>query len=115
MTVSSINTSPCSRQVADAVTGRIERRHEAPGHNLRGLSLSPDGQEVYFSHQRLDSRGWADRDAVLWGILMANSLRGVPVSKLLGPQLDFANDSWVETLGLVGDGAGDPDNTTHDA
>ncbi len=88
--------------------GVVRTTRKLPLHNIRGLALSSDKSEVVLTHQSVDAKLWGDRDAVHWGLLMANSLRGVKISRLLDESLDPMKESWLDAQGLVGNGAGDP-------
>jgi YVTN family beta-propeller protein len=94
--------------VVDAATGTISSVHALPGHNIRGLCLSPDGRDLLMTHQTLDGRCPTTVENVFWGNLMANNLRSMPLAELLAPGGDPVGRGRLAFLGEVGRGAADP-------
>ncbi len=94
--------------VIDVEQYEIESIRELPGHNLRGLAVTDDGQSLIISHQTLSSLARADYNDVIWGNLMQNVIREMPVESLLKSHEEWLNDSQVIRLGEAGDGAADP-------
>jgi DNA-binding beta-propeller fold protein YncE len=104
--------------VADAFGGRLatidclQRRivavHELPAHNLRGLTLSPDGQKLLVAHQLLNPLSATDGESVHWGGVMKNLLHVMDASSLIqsGADLDSAGSRYY--LGYPDRAAGDP-------
>ncbi|MEZ6051439.1 MAG: cytochrome c peroxidase [Planctomycetaceae bacterium] len=92
----------------DVANAEVVSIHELPGHNLRGLALSSDGKALVITHQKLNAHARADYNDVIWGNLMQNVVREVPLSSLIGPAEDWLNESHVTRLGEAGDGAADP-------
>ena len=100
----------------DVKRQRVLRQWKLPIQNIGGLAVA-EGQAL-ITHQQLD-RGWADRDGVHWGILLAHRLRGFPLASLspveqndvaeraLAP-MTLMKQSWADSLGLVGAASSDP-------
>lgn len=93
--------------VVDAGTGTVECVHELPGHNIRGLAVSPDGAQVLIAHQLLNAGVGTTYDAIHWGDLALNLVRVVPVSAVLNPESDLVAVGWTIRVGATGNGAGD--------
>lgn len=94
--------------VINAVAGELESVREFPGHNIRGLAVSPNGRDLYIAHQLLDSRAPTTFDSIHWGGLIENLVRVIPVSALLDESSDVVEAGRVIQLGSTGSGAGDP-------
>lgn len=60
--------------VIDSSTGTIRRSPEIHGHNIRGLSLSRDGQQLHMTHQNLNDETFTSYERVFWGVVMQNGL-----------------------------------------
>jgi YVTN family beta-propeller protein len=101
--------------VIDPDSGTVRHVLELPAHNIRGLAIAADGRTLLVSHQTLDTQAWTDRESVHWGILMANSLRGVSLQALRDPRHSLQDNGWLERLGLAGRGMGDPGPVLVDA
>lgn len=108
--------------VADAQAGslallatetlELQSIRQLPAHNIRGLALNPDGDQVFISHQRLNPLARTTFDDIHWGMTMNNLVRGIPVSAVLNPNANLVVESSIWNLGTVGNGAGDPDDLT---
>jgi YVTN family beta-propeller protein len=94
--------------VVDVARGAVESVRELPGHNLRGLALTPDGGHVLVTHQVLDPRARTSFDDIHWGNLLTNAVRVLPVADLLDPKADLTASGRVIHLGEVGRGGADP-------
>ena len=98
--------------VVDPQQRKIVAQHEIPATNIRGLSLSADGENVFVAHQVLNSDRATTYDHIFWGSVMQNVLRSRSVESLLEPY----DEEYPETgeyygaysLGSPGDGTGDP-------
>ena len=98
--------------VVDSKEKTIVAQHEIPATNIRGLSLSVDGENVFVAHQVLNSNRATTFDHIFWGSVMQNVLRSRSVASLL----ETSYEEYPETgefygaysLGSPGDGTGDP-------
>lgn len=104
--------------VADAFAGRLalidltERKlnavREIPGHNIRGLGVSPSGQMLVVSHQMLNDLAHSIRNDIHWGLLMSNDLRWLRIESLLAGGEHLYRGGHMHPLGDAGRGGGDP-------
>lgn len=96
--------------VVDAVSGEILFVRSLPGHNIRGLARSPDGQSILITHQVLHRLGHTTFDDIHWGSLISNHVRTLRLDALVRPgsDVDILADSHLLDLGEVGRAAGDP-------
>ncbi len=94
--------------VINPCTAKIESVRELPAHNIRGMAVSGDGEQLLLSHQILSPHARADYNDVLWGNLMQNVVRELPLASVLDPGADLLAGSRTIRLGEVGDGAADP-------
>jgi DNA-binding beta-propeller fold protein YncE len=94
--------------IVNAVSGELETVRHFPGHNIRGLAVSPNGRDLYVAHQLLDSHAPTTFDSIHWGNLIENLIRVVPLTSLLDEQSDLVEAGRVIQLGSTGGGAGDP-------
>lgn len=83
-----------------------------PAHNLRGLATTENGDGLLIAHQVLNPLARADYNDVIWGNLMQNVVRELPVESLTGKESEWLNASPVIRLGEAGDGAADPAGIT---
>src|SRR5262249_48051545 len=108
----------CRLLVADAFGGqlavvnlhsdKIESVRALPAHNLRGLALSRDGEQLLIAHQHLSKLAHTTQDNIHWGNVISNQLRSLTLASLLKPDADLFRGEKSELLGDVGRGAGDP-------
>ncbi len=104
-----LSPSPLVSPSLDEVGGSlIVSSQHLPGHNIRGLAVSHDGERLIIAHQTLSSLARADYNDVIWGHLMQNFVRELPVASLLKPEKEWLDDSRGIRLGEAGDGAADP-------
>jgi len=94
--------------VVDVRAGKVDVLRRIPGHNIRGLALSPNGRELYLTHQFLEQHAQTTYDSIHWGNLMENQIRVLPVDALLNPELEPVAMGRAMPFGTTGDGAGDP-------
>ncbi len=97
--------------VVDAITGHVQSHWVVPGHNIRGLSLSPDRHSVLIAQQILNPTIETEKSRIFWGGVIGNVVRTVALSEL-GIATDGTN---AKTSGSDGQ----PDarasgGTTHD-
>jgi cytochrome c peroxidase len=94
--------------VLDPKTHAIETVRQFPGHNIRGLGISPNGQMLLVSHQMLNELAHTIRNDVHWGLLMSNDLRWLKIDSVLTGGRETYFGSHMHPLGEAGQGGGDP-------
>lgn len=108
--------------IADAFGGRLavldtsDRKvkpallgvREFPGHNIRGLSVSQDGQSLVVAHQMLNEIAHTIRNDVHWGLLMSNDLRWLKLDRVLAGGGDLFSGGHMHPLGHAGSATADP-------
>jgi cytochrome c peroxidase len=94
--------------VIDPKTHAIETVRQFPGHNIRGLGVSPNGQMLLVSHQMLNELAHTIRNDVHWGLLMSNDLRWLKIDSILAGGRETYFGSHMHPLGEAGQGGGDP-------
>ncbi|CAN5844587.1 hypothetical protein BH23PLA1_BH23PLA1_08840 [soil metagenome] len=94
--------------VVDADALSLDSVRTLPGHNLRGLALSADGQRVLIAQQVLNRNARTDLNDIHWGAFITNNLRSLPLSAVLDPSADPLREGIMHQLGDVGNAAGDP-------
>lgn len=104
--------------VADAFTGRLTvlssddlapvTERTFPGHNVRAMHVSADGQKLLVAHQMLNDLAHTIRNDVHWGMLMSNDLRWLKVESVLAGGNELYFGSHMHPLGEAGRGAADP-------
>ena len=104
--------------VADAFTGRLTvfssrdlnsvTERTFPGHNVRSMLVSPDGQKLLVAHQMLNDLAHTIRNDVHWGMLMSNDLRWLKLESVLAGGNELYFGSHMHPLGEAGNGAADP-------
>jgi DNA-binding beta-propeller fold protein YncE len=95
--------------VVDTQSAAIVALHELPGHNLRGLALSPGGESLLVSHQALDPHSDTSGESVHWGGVLKNLVHKIAVEELLKPDGDVDPAGSRFHLGYPDRAAGDPD------
>lgn len=104
--------------VADAFTGRLTvlsaedltptTERSFPGHNVRSMLVTADGQKLLVAHQMLNDLAHTIRNDVHWGMLMSNDLRWLNVESVLAGGKELYFGSHMHPLGEAGRGAADP-------
>ena len=101
--------------VIDIESAELIASKTTRGHNIRGLAVSSDGEQLWIAQQELIPLAHSTRDDVHWGNMIANLLVAVSLDELCDSQDDIKS---VETyyLGEPGHAAGDPGaiNTSQD-
>ncbi len=92
--------------VIDVAQRKAASRFLLPGHNIRGLALSRDGERVFVAHQILNPLARTSFDDIHWGHLINNVVRSLHVDRLSGT--DPLHDNELLQLGDTGNGAADP-------
>ncbi|MDA1054717.1 MAG: hypothetical protein O3C40_30185 [Planctomycetota bacterium] len=108
--------------VADSFGGRLAivdmKKHsvvhvrEFPGHNIRGMEVSPNGEMLIVAHQMLNELAHTVRNDVHWGLLMSNDLRWLKLAAVLEPGTDLYEGAHMHPLGEAGSATGDPAGLT---
>ncbi|ADB14855.1 Cytochrome c peroxidase-like protein [Pirellula staleyi DSM 6068] len=80
-----------------------------PGHNIRGLAVTPDFKSILVSHQMLNELAHTIRNDVHWGLLMSNDLRWLKTDAVLEGGKEQYFGSHMHPLGDAGAGAADPE------
>ena len=97
-----------SLAIVDAIAGRVLHAHHLPAHNIGGLALDPGSRHLVVSHQVLNSAARTTDNDVLWGLLITNNLRRIPIPELLSKHPLAVRRHSVVMLGQAGHAAGDP-------
>lgn len=93
--------------VLDCNSGDVLALHRLPIHNVRDLMVADD-QRLYLTCQRLNPKGYTNREDIHWGILIENEILSVSIESLLCADTENPLDFERIGLGGPGNGAGDP-------
>jgi YVTN family beta-propeller protein len=94
--------------VVDPAAGKLLFERKFPGHNIRGLALSEDGDKVLLAHQMLNDLANSIQNDIHWGLLMSNDLRYLRISAVLDEKSELYAGGHMFPLGVAGRGAADP-------
>ncbi len=96
--------------VVDVKRGKVEHTHTLPAHNIRGLTLSPDGRTLVVAHLALRKQMQTDFEGVHWGRLLGSHLQSLRLDAVLAPGStdDLMRDGCRIDMGFATQGAGDP-------
>ncbi len=94
--------------VVNTAKGIVESVRSLPGHNIRGLALSPDGKDLLLTQQILFEHIPTKSDEVRWGNVITNGLRSIPLAEVRRPDADLVRASRLQALGDFIRGAADP-------
>ncbi|WP_169977093.1 cytochrome c peroxidase [Tautonia rosea] len=94
--------------VVDGNVGALASVRELPGHNIRGMVQSIEGDRILITHQVLNRSARTDMNDIHWAGFIGSMLRTIPRAALLDPNADLHAASTRQHLSDVGDGAGDP-------
>ncbi len=95
----------------DLESARVLAERSFPAHNIRGLSMSPDGERVFLAHQILHSEESTTSDGVHWGGVMSNVISNFAVEELLSkPAGNLPTLGSIRYLGHPDKAAADPDD-----
>ncbi len=94
--------------VVDCVAGSKTAEYRLPIHNVRDMTVGKD-ERLYLTCQRLNPKGYADREDIHWGIFMENEILAVDVALLIQGAGQRALNPERIALGGPGEGAGDPE------
>jgi YVTN family beta-propeller protein len=92
----------------DPASRKLAATREFPGHNVRGLGVSPDGQMLLVAHQMLNELAHSIRNDIHWGLLMSNDLRWLKVESVMVGGKELYHGAHMHPLGEAGKGGGDP-------
>lgn len=94
--------------VVDPAAGQLVLERKFPGHNIRGLTISADGDKVLLTHQMLNDLANSIQNDIHWGLLMSNDLRYLRIASLLDESRELYAGGHMYPLGVAGRGAADP-------
>ena len=96
--------------ISAAANGEIKKLgvRKFPGHNVRGLQISSDGQMLIIAHQMLNELAHTVRNDVHWGLLMSNDLRWLKLDSVLKGGDELYTGAHMHPLGEAGNATGDP-------
>ncbi len=104
--------------VADAFGGRLavidlqarslETVRSFSGHNVRGMAVSPNRNELLVTHQVLDGKMSTTHDNIFWGSLMSNVLQSFPLKAVIEAEQGADVSGYLYPLGRPSNGTGDP-------
>ena len=93
--------------VVSAADGALRRATELSSHNLRGLTLLPDGR-LGIAHQELHTGMHTTSDDIRWGVFITNSVSLMPVDDLVSGNPRLVRRTRIMDLGDVLTPSGDP-------
>lgn len=96
--------------VVDVSHAVIESVRSLPGHNIRGLAVTADGQTLVVAHQSINRSARTNFEDVHWGVLLNSHLRSLRMDAVLsaGSDADLLRGGCSVSIGTSGNGAGDP-------
>ncbi len=94
--------------LVDLSRNQVERVLELPGHNIRGLAVTADGSQLLVARQSIDPFARANRDDVVWGGLMSNSLVSLRLTDIRSPNGNMLAAMRTLDLGDFTTPSGDP-------
>lgn len=101
--------------VINLTNRKLQRIYRLGIHNIRGMTLSPDGKHMMITHQLLNDLAATERQRVFWGTVLENLVRAIPLKDLLEVNEDepvgrtLKISHWLQyPLGEPGNAAGDP-------
>jgi YVTN family beta-propeller protein len=94
--------------VVDTLSGQLVAVRQLPGHNVRGLALDRRGEQLFVSHQLLNSLAETTHNDVHWGVLLTNNLRRLDLGAVLSTESELLERSQMHFLGDPGNATGDP-------
>jgi len=97
-----------SLAVIDPTQGKLLFERKFPGHNIRGLTISADGDKVLLAHQMLNDLANSIQNDIHWGLLMSNDLRYLRIASMLDEKSELYAGGHMYPLGVAGRGAADP-------
>jgi YVTN family beta-propeller protein len=98
--------------IVDRQDLRLEHTREFPGHNLRGMLVTPNTNRLVVAHQMLNELAHSVRNDVHWGLMMSNDLRWLEAESVIQTGSDLHEHAHMHPLGDAGDATGDPAGLT---
>ncbi|MEO8493714.1 MAG: cytochrome c peroxidase, partial [Planctomycetota bacterium] len=98
--------------IVDMTDHTVVHVREFPGHNIRGMAVSPNGEMLIVAHQMLNELAHTVQNDVHWGLLMSNDLRWLKLDAVLTPGSDLYEGAHMHPLGEAGSATGDPAGLT---
>lgn len=95
--------------VIDTQTHEVQAVHEFGAHNIRGLAVSRDRQQLLVSHQILNDAALPRRSDIIWGVMIDNMVRTAKLDDILNGKVGAIYGGQTINVGYAGQGAGDPD------
>lgn len=92
----------------DTESDRVIREVNIPGHNMRGMALSPSGKELLVTHMIVTESAPTTRDNVFWGITMTSNMRVIPIAALMDAGKNPVREAHTHFFGDPGNASGDP-------
>ena len=92
----------------DLSRNQVERVLELPAHNIRGLAVTADGSHLLVARQSIAPFARANRDDLVWGGLMSNSLVSLRLSDIYSPTGNMLAAMRTLDLGDFSTPSGDP-------
>ena len=93
--------------VVSVAGGELLRVTELSSHNLRGLTLLPEGR-IGIAHQELHTGMHTTTDDIRWGVFITNSVSLMPVDDLVSGNPRLVRRTRIMDLGDVLTPSGDP-------
>ncbi|MCA9263233.1 MAG: c-type cytochrome [Planctomycetales bacterium] len=94
--------------IIDVATWQLVGVHQPPGHNIRGLAFTDNGQTLMVAQQILNPYAQSIFTDVHWGNMINNVLVRYPVDKICDVTSTLVDHRHVLQLGEASDAAGDP-------
>ena len=94
--------------IVDTRRNSLSAVKEIPGHNIRGLAVSGDGNRLITAQQSLNSLAHSTREDVHWGNMMVNVVYSLAVDDVCDAKANPLRDLRETHLGGPENGAGDP-------
>ncbi|MEO2011313.1 MAG: cytochrome c peroxidase [Pirellulaceae bacterium] len=94
--------------IIDRASFRLDHAREFPGHNLRGMLVTPKTNRLVVAHQMLNELAHSVRNDVHWGLLMSNDLRWLEADAIIRTDSDLYKHGHMHPLGDAGDATADP-------
>ncbi|MEQ1826140.1 MAG: hypothetical protein ABL921_09340 [Pirellula sp.] len=82
--------------------------HRFRGHHIGGMWIDDARQELFVTHQVLSKTAHTTQEDIMWGSLMQNVVRSVPLSLLSDANPNLDSVSKLHFLGDFGSGEADP-------
>ena len=92
----------------DLSRNQVERVLELPAHNIRGLAVTNDGSQLLVARQRIDPFARANRNDIVWGGLISNSLVSLRLEDIRSPTGNMLAAMRTLDLGDFSTPSGDP-------